>query len=83
MTPEPLWRPSAAAVESSNLTAYIDWLRAERGVEVTTYPDLWRWSVADLEAFWNSIFDYLGVQAGGECGPALSGKVVEVPVKRI
>jgi acyl-coenzyme A synthetase/AMP-(fatty) acid ligase len=26
--------PTAAAVESSNLTAYIDWLRAERGVDV-------------------------------------------------
>jgi hypothetical protein len=38
--PEPLWRPSATAIEASNLTAYTDWLRAERGVDMTTYPDL-------------------------------------------
>jgi acetoacetyl-CoA synthetase len=72
--PEILWEPTAAAVESSNLTAYTDWLRAERGVDVTTYPDLWRWSVEDLEAFWNSIFDYFRVQYDGERGPALASR---------
>ncbi len=72
--PEILWEPSAAAVEASNLTAYIDWLRAERGVDVTTYPDLWRWSVDDLEAFWNSIFDYYEVEYDGERGPALASR---------
>jgi acetoacetyl-CoA synthetase len=70
-TPEILWRPTAAAVESSNLTAYIDQLRA-RGVDVAAYPELWRWSVDDLEGFWNSIFDYFGVEYDGERGPALA-----------
>ncbi|HVX33937.1 MAG TPA: hypothetical protein VHA80_12420, partial [Solirubrobacterales bacterium] len=50
--PPVLWEPTPAAVEASNLTAYVDWLRAERGVDVTTYPELWRWSVDDLEGFW-------------------------------
>ena len=72
--PEILWEPTAAAVESSNLTAYADWLRAERGVDVTTYPDMWRWSVDDLEAFWNSIFDYFKVEYDGERGPALASR---------
>jgi acetoacetyl-CoA synthetase len=72
--PEILWRPSAAAVEASNLTAYIDWLRAERGVDVAAYPELWQWSVDDLEAFWNSIFDYFGVEYDGERGPALASR---------
>jgi acetoacetyl-CoA synthetase len=73
-TPEILWEPTAAAVESSNLTAYTDWLRAERGVDVTTYPELWRWSVDDLEAFWDSIFDYFEVEYDGERGPALASR---------
>ncbi len=72
--PEILWEPSAAAVERSNLTAYIDWLRAERGVDVAAYPELWRWSVDDLEAFWNSIFDYFEVEYDGERGPALASR---------
>jgi acetoacetyl-CoA synthetase len=73
-TPEILWRPTAAAAESSNLTAYIDWLRAERGVDVAAYPELWRWSVDDLEGFWNSVFDYFGVSYDGERGPALASR---------
>jgi acetoacetyl-CoA synthetase len=71
---EILWRPSAAAVESSNLTAYIDWLRAGRGVDVAAYPELWQWSVDDLEGFWNSILDYFGVEYDGERTVALGSR---------
>jgi acetoacetyl-CoA synthetase len=73
-TPEILWRPTAAAVESSNLTRYIDWLRAERGVDVAAYPELWRWSVDDLEAFWNSILDHFEVAYDGERTVALASR---------
>jgi acetoacetyl-CoA synthetase len=72
--PDVLWRPSATAVERSNLTAYTDWLRAERGVDVTTYPELWRWSVDDLKAFWNSIFDWFRVEYDGERSVALASR---------
>jgi acetoacetyl-CoA synthetase len=72
--PEILWEPSPAAVEASNLTAYVDRLRAERGVDVTTYPDLWRWSVENLEQFWDSILDHFGVGYDGERGPALASR---------
>src|ERR1700759_551118 len=73
-TPEILWEPAAAAGERSNLTAYVDWLRAERGIDVTTYPELWQWSVDDLEAFWNSILDRFEVEFDGERGAALASR---------
>ncbi|HVV90867.1 MAG TPA: acetoacetate--CoA ligase [Solirubrobacterales bacterium] len=72
--PEILWRPSAAAVEASNLTRYTDRLRAGRGVDVTTYPELWRWSVEDLEGFWNSILDHFEVPYDGERTVALASR---------
>ena len=37
---------------------YQDWLRAERGLAFADYPALWRWSVTELDAFWQSIWDY-------------------------
>jgi acetoacetyl-CoA synthetase len=42
---------------------YQDWLRAERGLTFATYDDLWRWSTTDLDAFWQSVWDYFGLQS--------------------
>jgi acetoacetyl-CoA synthetase len=37
---------------------YQDWLHAQRGLSFASYDALWRWSVTDLDAFWQSIWDY-------------------------
>ncbi|HET7484137.1 MAG TPA: acetoacetate--CoA ligase [Solirubrobacterales bacterium] len=63
--PEKLWEPSAELVERSRLREYMRWLKAERGLNLGTYEELWRWSVSDLEVFWGSIWDFFGVQADG------------------
>ncbi|MEJ7825842.1 MAG: acetoacetate--CoA ligase [Solirubrobacteraceae bacterium] len=57
-----LWEPSAAFAQHTRLRAYMDWLAAERGVVAASYEELWRWSVADLDAFWSSIAVYFGVR---------------------
>jgi acetoacetyl-CoA synthetase len=44
------------------MRAYMRWLAAERGVRTSTYDELWRWSVGDLEAFWSSIAEYFEVR---------------------
>jgi acetoacetyl-CoA synthetase len=58
-----LWSPSEELKASSSLTAYMEWLRAERGVAVESYDELWRWSVDALDEFWASIWDYFDVRA--------------------
>jgi acetoacetyl-CoA synthetase len=72
--PEKLWEPSAELVERSRLREYMRWLEAERGLRFETYDDLWRWSVDELEAFWDSIWDFFGVQASGDRGAVLSSR---------
>ena len=47
---------------------YTRWLRENRGLDfdaTTTqgYDRLWRWSCSDLPAFWQSIWDFFGVQS--------------------
>ncbi len=37
---------------------YQDWLRDERGLTFDTYDALWRWSVTEQPAFWQSLWDY-------------------------
>ena len=42
---------------------YQQWLHAERGLTFETYDDLWRWSTTDLSGFWQSLWDYFGMQS--------------------
>jgi acetoacetyl-CoA synthetase len=56
-----LWTPGPARLARSHLTRYLEWL-AERGRHFEDYEALWRWSVADLPAFWQSMVDFCGLQ---------------------
>ena len=42
---------------------YQNWLRETRGLSFTDYDALWRWSTSDLDAFWQSIWDYFELQS--------------------
>ena len=66
--PKLLWTPSAERVERATLTRYQRWLSETRGLEFEGYHDLWRWSVSELEGFWSSLVEFLGVRLseGGE-----------------
>jgi acetoacetyl-CoA synthetase len=64
VTPPILWRPTEASLEQANLTGYMRWLATERGLEFDDYDALWRWSVQDIEAFWQSIWDFFDVAPG-------------------
>ena len=42
---------------------YQNWLRDHRGLSFDSYDALWRWSITDLNAFWQSIWDYFEMQS--------------------
>lgn len=58
-----LWTPSKERVAGANVTAFARWLQRERGLTFSDYASLWRWSVQDLEAFWQAIWDYFRIEA--------------------
>src|SRR4051794_21769249 len=61
MTGTVLWEPPADVRETSRIGHYLAWLERERGLAFAGYPELWEWSVTDLDAFWQSIADYFEV----------------------
>ena len=67
-----LWEPSAEFRRQTNMTAYMHWLADARGLKFADYAALQRWSVADLEAFWQSIWDYYQVQSSTPVARVLS-----------
>lgn len=68
---EVLWAPRPDQIEPTRLAAYMRWLAADRALKFDSYDALWRWSVDELETFWQSIWDYFDVQADGSCEPVL------------
>jgi acetoacetyl-CoA synthetase len=67
-----LWEPSAEVKAEANLSYYMEWLRNEWGLGFDTYHQLWEWSVTELEAFWQSVWDYFRIQASGQYGAVLA-----------
>ena len=59
---EVLWTPSEEQRQKSNLARYMSWL-ASRGRSFADYAELWHWSVSEIGAFWQSVWDYFGVVA--------------------
>ena len=58
---EPLWTADRDTLERANVTAFMRWLREERGRPLADYHALWRWSVESLEEFWAGVWDYYGL----------------------
>ena len=56
-----LWEPSAEKIASANLTRYMAWLQEKTQLDFQNYQDLWRWSVTELELFWETMWDYFDI----------------------
>jgi acetoacetyl-CoA synthetase len=74
MTPAaaPLWTPSPAFIEQSNLFAFFQWLKTEKGLHFETYDALWEWSVTEVAGFWEAVWTYFDLQADGIYSEVLS-----------
>ncbi len=70
---EILWEPTKEWIEGSNVSRYIEWLGSE-GLHFRKYDDLWRWSVGEVERFWETIWEYFEVKALDGYSRVLSGR---------
>ena len=72
---ELLWEPTPEAIERSNMTRYMRWLEAERGLRFDgDYEALRRWSIDALDEFWASIVDYFDVLHDGDAETVLADR---------
>jgi acetoacetyl-CoA synthetase len=61
-----LWTPGPERAGRANVLAFIRWLARERGHDLDGYDALWRWSVTDLDGFWQAVWDYCGIEASAQ-----------------
>ncbi|WP_332777570.1 acetoacetate--CoA ligase [Polaromonas sp.] len=62
-TTSPPPSPSANPPFIPQITLYRNWLSETRGLSFDSYDALWRWSTTDLDAFWQSVWDYFELQS--------------------
>ncbi|MFM9879833.1 MAG: acetoacetate--CoA ligase [Burkholderiaceae bacterium] len=68
-------RPSAATLPPPyipQIRLYQDWLGAQRGLHFGDYEALRQWSITELDAFWQSIWDYFDVHSSSPHRAALA-----------
>ena len=63
-SPEVLWTPDQHTARASAIAAFARHVREQRGVQIadTDYPALHAWSVRDLEGFWSTAAQFLGIR---------------------
>ena len=69
-----LWEPSQDRQRRANITAYLNWLASEKGLSFKDYNSLWEWSVTEIEAFWQSLWEFFSIKAANPYTQVLSGR---------
>ena len=79
-TSAPLWTPSAKRINSSRLTEFMERLGEKTATRFGNYGDLHAWSLANMEAFWDFLWDDCGVV--GDKGSTILGDGERMPGAR-
>ena len=59
---QPLWTPSPERIAQSNLTRFMAAVNREHGLTLDGYDALYDWSIADIPAFWETLWRFLDIK---------------------
>lgn len=45
------------------LTLFREWLKTHRHLDFSNYDELWKWSVTDIEDFWQAMWEYTEIES--------------------
>lgn len=68
-----LWTPSSEFMRGTQMARYMDWLATQHGRPFEDYEALRRWSVAEPDAFWTSIWQWGEVRHDGSATRVTDG----------
>ncbi|MEV7605711.1 acetoacetate--CoA ligase [Paenarthrobacter sp. NPDC089322] len=68
------WTPTDQQRHETRLWSFMRWMAENRGVQTTTYREIWRWSVEEMPAFWGAVREYFDVLGDALDGPVLASE---------
>ncbi len=63
MTQQPLWKPTAEAIDSTRMRAFCSRLEHKLGLTFKDYSQLHQWSIEHPEQFWEQVWHFTDIQA--------------------
>ena len=73
---EVLWAPRDDVLQRSRIGSFLHWLAEHRGLQLSTYGELWQWSVDDLDGFWSAVWAYFDIRSAGEFETVLADRTM-------
>jgi acetoacetyl-CoA synthetase len=61
---KPLWTPAESKIKGSNLYKFIQQVNLTYGAEITCYDELYDWSIAEPDQFWQAVWHFCNVISG-------------------
>ncbi|MGY5874152.1 MAG: acetoacetate--CoA ligase [Candidatus Thorarchaeota archaeon] len=59
----PLWTPSKQTTENANITQFMKSINTQHKLDISSYNELYKWSVDNIEGFWAAMWDFGKIQA--------------------
>jgi acetoacetyl-CoA synthetase len=76
----PLWEPSPERIAHARLTAFTSQMRAASGLSLTSYDDLYRFSIDRPADFWREVWMFCGIR--GDIGSRVVDDLTKMPGAR-
>jgi acetoacetyl-CoA synthetase len=58
-----LWQPSDETIKDANMTRFINFVNKKQGVEITSYTQLYNWSIENITDFWAAMWEFGEIKA--------------------
>ncbi|MDX9857277.1 MAG: acetoacetate--CoA ligase [candidate division Zixibacteria bacterium] len=73
---KPLWEPPADYIPRTEMSRYMGWLADRLGRHFNSYAELYDWSINNVEAFWQSIWEFMEIVHSREFGEVRTGSEI-------
>ncbi len=60
---KPLWIPSKERIKQANITRFINFVNEEHSLEISSYDELYNWSIRNTQDFWAAMWKFGDIKA--------------------
>jgi acetoacetyl-CoA synthetase len=57
-----LWNPSDSRIKQANMTQFIDFVNNKHDTQISSYSQLYDWSIQKIPDFWAAMWDYANIK---------------------